>query len=155
MINKIVKSNLRNNFKELLQSENFTSQNEIVDYLLAQGYEHINQSKVSRLLAKFGAIRRRNARGELVYSIPSELNVPDTTSKINNLIHQMDYNDVMIVINTSSGAAPLVARILDSFGRAEGIMGTIAGDDTIFIMPCRGMTTRDLFFKINNLMDVE
>ena len=36
---------------------------------------------------------------------------------------------------TSPGAAQLIARLLDSVGKAEGVLGTIAGDDTIFIAP--------------------
>jgi len=149
------KSRLQQNFKRLLQSENFTSQHEIVSYLLDLGYKNINQSKVSRLLTKFGAIRRRNAKGDLVYSFPAELNVPDISSKVNNLVQTMDYNDMLIVVSTSPGAASLVARILDSFGKAEGIMGTIAGDDTIFVIPCLGVTPQGLVMHIRNLLDIE
>ena len=39
---------------------------------------------------------------------------------------------MLIVIKTSPGAAQLIARLLDSIGKSEGILGTIAGDDTIF-----------------------
>ena len=41
----------------------------------------------------------------------------------------------MVVIRTSPGAAQLIARLLDSLGKKEGVLGTIAGDDTIFIAP--------------------
>ncbi|WP_425600208.1 hypothetical protein [Scandinavium goeteborgense] len=34
-------------------------------------------------------------------------------------------------------------------------MGTIAGDDTIFITPCKGITTQVLFNNINRILDVE
>lgn len=149
------KSRLQQNFKRLLQSENFTSQHEIVNYLRELGYKNINQSRVSRLLTKSGAIRRRNAKGELIYSFPAELNVPDISSKVNNLVQMMDYNDMLIVVNTSPGAASLVARILDSFGKAEGIMGTIAGDDTIFVIPCLGVTPQGLIMHLKNLLDIE
>ncbi|MCS2152728.1 transcriptional regulator ArgR [Scandinavium goeteborgense] len=156
MLKKVTKAkNIRKEFKSLLQSENFSSQNEIVDHLTAMGYENINQSKVSRLLTKHGAIRRRNASGVFIYSMPAELNVPGMKSKVNSLIEQIDFNDLMIVISTSPGAAPLVARMLDSFGKTEGIMGTIAGDDTIFITPCKGISTQVLFNNINRILDVE
>nr|WP_240629311.1 transcriptional regulator ArgR [Pantoea rodasii] len=149
------KSTLKLKFRELLQAANFTSQNEIVNYLIEQGYEKVNQSKVSRMLTKFGAIRRRNAKGDLVYSIPTELNVLKISSNINNFIQSVNYNNILVVVNTSPGAAPLVARMLDSFGKAEGIMGTIAGDDTIFIAPCLDITVNALFMNINNLLDIE
>ncbi len=42
----------------------------------------------------------------------------------------IDYNDAVVVIhNHQPGAAQLIARLLDSLGKAEGILGTIAGDD--------------------------
>jgi len=42
-------------FKALLKEENFGSQGDIVDSLKEQGFDNISQSKVSRMLSKFGA----------------------------------------------------------------------------------------------------
>ncbi len=64
-----------------------------------------------------------------------ELGVPTTSSPLKNLVLDIDYNDAVVVIHTSPGAAQLIARLLDSLGKAEGILGTIAGDDTIFTIP--------------------
>lgn len=122
-------------FKNLLKEERFGSQGEIVRSLQDQGFNNINQSKVSRMLSKFGAVRTRNAKQEMVYCLPMELGVPTTSSQLKNLVLDIDYNKVLIVIRTSPGAAQLIARLLDSVGKAEGILGTIAGDDTIFITP--------------------
>ena len=47
--------NLTRAFKELLNQERFGSQSEIVDALKKQGFTGINQSKISRMLTKFGA----------------------------------------------------------------------------------------------------
>ncbi len=49
-------------FKALLKEEKFSSQGEIVLALQEQGFYNINQSKVSRMLTKFGAVRTRNRR---------------------------------------------------------------------------------------------
>lgn len=128
-------SELMDFFKSLLKKEHLSSQSEIVDALIEAGFEHINQSKVSRMLSKTGAVRTRNATGEMVYCLPVELGIPTTTSPLKNLVLDIDRNDSLIVIRTSPGAAQLIARLLDSMGKAEGILGTIAGDDTIFITP--------------------
>jgi len=122
-------------FKALLKEECFGSQGDIVQSLQELGFENINQSKVSRMLSKFGAVRTRNAKQEMVYCLPAEMGVPNTSSPLKNLVIDLDHNDSMIVIRTSPGAAQLIARLLDSIGKAEGILGTIAGDDTIFIAP--------------------
>lgn len=131
-------------FKALLKEEKFSSQGEIVQALQEEGFENINQSKVSRMLTKFGAVRTRNAKMEMVYCLPAELGVPTTSSPLKNLVLDIDYNDAVVVIHTSPGAAQLIARLLDSLGKAEGILGSIAGDDTIFTTPARGFTVKDL-----------
>lgn len=122
-------------FKELLKQEQFASQGEIVDALKAQKFENISQSKVSRMLSKFGAVRTRNARQEMVYCLPAELSVPTAKSPLRQLVLDIEHNNVMIIIRTSPGAAQLIARLLDSLSKGDGVLGTIAGDDTIFIAP--------------------
>lgn len=122
-------------FKSLLKEERFGSQSEIVTALQTEGFTSINQSKVSRMLSKFGAVRTRNAKQEMVYCLPAELGVPTAASPLKSLVLDVDHNQTMIVVHTSPGAAQLIARLLDSMGKSEGILGTIAGDDTIFISP--------------------
>ncbi|EFA28945.1 Arginine repressor [Haemophilus influenzae HK1212] len=120
MKNKMT-DNLTRAFKELLNQERFGSQSEIVDALKKQGFTGINQSKISRMLTKFGAVRTRNTKMEMVYCLPSELSVPNTSSPLKNLVLDVDYNDMLIVIKTSPGAAQLIARLLDSICNSFGI----------------------------------
>lgn len=122
-------------FIELLKQESFGSQGEIVDALKSQGFENVSQSKVSRLLNKFDAVRTRNALQGMVYCLPVELGVPTAKSPLKQLVLNITHNHMMIIIHTSPGAAQLIARILDSLTPADGVLGTIAGDDTIFIAP--------------------
>ncbi len=124
-------------FKALLKEERFGSQGEIVDALKAQDFDNISQSKVSRLLTKFGAVRTRNAKQEMVYCLPAELGMPTAKSPLRQLVLDIEHNESMVIIRTSPGAAQLIARLLDSVGKAEGVLGTIAGDDTIFIAPLK------------------
>ena len=140
-------------FKALLKEEKFGSQSEIVTALQDQGFENINQSKVSRMLSKFGAIRTRNTKKEMVYQLPNELSVPATSSPLKNWVVDIDHNDLLIVVKTSPGAAQLIARLLDSIGKSEGILGTIAGDDTIFITPTRGIEMDDLMQTVRLLFE--
>ncbi|MCK3657423.1 arginine repressor [Pasteurellaceae bacterium Pebbles2] len=140
-------------FKDLLAQERFGSQSEIVSALQKLGFSSINQSKVSRMLTKFGAVRTRNTRMEMVYCLPNELSVPNTSSPLKNLVLDIDYNDLLIVIKTSPGAAQLIARLLDSVGKADGILGTIAGDDTIFITPTRDTSIQQLIGNIQQLFE--
>ncbi|GAA5104253.1 transcriptional regulator ArgR [Orbus sasakiae] len=142
-------------FKEMLRQEKFSSQLEIVQALQEHGFENVNQSKVSRMLTKFGAVRTRNVKMEMVYCLPAEISVPTTSSPLKNLVIDIDYNHAMVVIRTSPGAAQLIARLLDSIGKAEGILGSIAGDDTIFSTPTNGFTVKALYHTILDLFEQE
>jgi transcriptional regulator of arginine metabolism len=140
-------------FKALLNEERFSSQGEIVQALQEAGFDNINQSKVSRMLTKFGAVRTRNAKMEMVYCLPPELNMPSATSPLKNLVLDVDHNESLVVIHTTPGAAQLVARLLDSIGKAEGILGTIAGDDTIFVTPAKTFSVEKLYQVILELFE--
>ncbi|QJC35057.1 transcriptional regulator ArgR [Enterobacteriaceae endosymbiont of Donacia piscatrix] len=146
-------ANLIKIFKNLIKKEKFSTQIEIVRALQEKGFQNINQSKVSRMLTRFGAVRVRNTKMEMVYCFPLELGVPNTTSPLKNLVLDIDYNDILIIIHTSPGAAQLIARLLDSLGKPEGILGTIAGDDTIFVVPTRLFKTIHLYDFIQNLFE--
>ena len=92
---------------------------------------------------------------EMVYCLPTELGVPTASSPLKNLVLDIDHNHSVVVIRTSPGAAQLIARLLDSLGKAEGILGSIAGDDTIFSTPAPGFSTEELRDAILNLFDQE
>lgn len=134
-MSQIKQEELIKSFKALLKEERFGSQGDIVEALKGLGFDNVSQSKVSRLLTKFGAVRTRNAKQEMVYCLPAELGMPTAKSPLKQLVLDIEHNESLVIIRTSPGAAQLIARLLDSVGKAEGVLGTIAGDDTIFIAP--------------------
>ena len=136
-MSQIKQEELIKSFKALLKEERFGSQGDIVEALKGLGFDNVSQSKVSRLLSKFGAVRTRNAKQEMVYCLPAELGMPTAKSPLRQLVLDIEHNESMVIIRTSPGAAQLIARLLDSVGKAEGVLGTIAGDDTIFIAPLK------------------
>ncbi|MFZ7157247.1 arginine repressor, partial [Avibacterium avium] len=83
----------------------------------------------------------------------AELSVPTSSSPLKNLVLDIDHNDFLIVVKTSPGAAQLIARLLDSVGKADGILGTIAGDDTIFITPTSDTAILDLMQRVQELFE--
>jgi transcriptional regulator of arginine metabolism len=56
-------------------------------------------------------------------------------TSIRDLILDVVSNETLVVIFTSPGSASMVARILDYIQMNTEILGTIAGDDTIFVAP--------------------
>jgi transcriptional regulator of arginine metabolism len=140
-------------FREILKTESYGSQGEIVLALKNLGFENISQSKVSRMLSKFGAVRTRDARGDMVYCLPPELGMPTAKSPLKQLVLDIVHNNVMVIIRTSPGAAQLIARLLDSLSHTDGVLGTIAGDDTIFIAPADIKKIEDLRQRVQDLFD--
>lgn len=140
-------------FREILTTESYGSQGEIVTALKALGFDSISQSKVSRMLSKFGAVRARDARGDMVYCLPPELGMPTAKSPLKQLVLDIVHNNVMVIIRTSPGAAQLIARLLDSLSHTDGVLGTIAGDDTIFIAPADITKIEDLRQRVQDLFD--
>lgn len=136
--------------KHLLVSRNTGTQEDLCKALEKQGYE-INQSKVSRLLRKMGAIKILDSRGQVVYSLPREPSPPTPSTPLKELILDVASNESLVIIFTSPGSASMVARMLDYHQESFGILGTLAGDDTIFVAPVSVKETKSLLEKIKTL----
>lgn len=120
--------------KTVLQSSIVGTQEEIKHALAQQGYV-INQSKISRLLRKLGAVKVTNERKQIIYSLPLEPAPPSSKNVLSHLILNITMNETLIVVYTNPGSASLVARLLDHHRQELKILGTVAGDDTLFIAP--------------------
>src|SRR5579862_5325682 len=136
MKNKTISFALR----QLLQEGAVGTHEEICAALEKQGF-NVNQPKVSRLLHQIGAVKVVNQAGKNLYKLPHEhglmheLNVPQLKTAIKQWVIDVVCNKTLIVVHTTPGAANLVAREIDLQQVDLGILGSIAGDDTIFIVP--------------------
>lgn len=120
--------------RRLLEQEKLSTQDELREELEALRFK-VTQSTISRDLRRLGAVRAVDTDGRTVYRLPDEFGTPlPTANGLNSLIQDIRHNGVMIVIHTSPGSASLVARHLDHYGPGD-LLGTIAGDDTIFVAP--------------------
>lgn len=122
-------------FKSLIKQGTFRSQDELAYALSEQGFDNVSQSKVSRMLAKLGAVKSRNSQNEICYNLPDALIIPKTKHPIETIALDLKHNNYQIILKTGTGGAPLMARVLDSLEESIGILGTIAGDDTVLIIP--------------------
>ncbi len=109
------------------------NQRQLVKLLNQHGIE-TTQSSVSRALKKINAIRGIDSTGNTIYSLPKPGQVIKETGFFEALVHSILNNGNLIVIHTKPGTANTVAKFIDDHGFNE-ILGTIAGDDTIMIVP--------------------
>jgi transcriptional regulator of arginine metabolism len=110
---------------------------------LARRSIQVSQPNVSRLLHKIGAVKLIDDKGKTHYRLPHEAGLLHelTSTQEKDILRQwlLDIvsNDHLIIIYTTPGAASMVARIVDQHRTQLSILGTIAGDDTIFVAPTR------------------
>ena len=108
------------------------NQSEICEYLKSKGYE-VTQSTVSRALKKIGA-QKVSSKDNVRYEIRSGNSKPSYFGSLQDLMNKIECNESQIVIKTKAGSAMFLAGFIDHYC-TEDSLGTVAGDDTIFIAP--------------------
>ena len=120
----------------LIQTQALASQEELADRLTAEGFA-VTQATISRDLEQLGAMKVRRA-GQLCYALSGQLRdaaSPRLAAVFRDWVRSIDCAGNLAVIKTPPGSAHLVGVALDNADLAE-VVGTICGDDTIFIA-CR------------------
>lgn len=137
--------------RKLLSKEDASTQDELRSELEKLEFE-VNQSTISRDLRKLGAIKVIDPSGVTVYRLVEEVAPLRQPSGLGLLITDIEHNGVMLVVHTSPGSASLAARVMDQNRTALGILGTIAGDDTVFVCPRSTKDLDALLKKISTLL---
>lgn len=122
---------------DLIRENALTSQDELADRLAILGYA-VTQATISRDLEQLGAVKVRRA-GHLSYVLPDravQSPGPRLAAVFRDWVRSIDTAGNLVVIRTPPGSAHLVGVVLDQSDLPE-IVGTICGDDTIFVA-CRG-----------------
>jgi transcriptional regulator of arginine metabolism len=118
---------------ELLRKGLEGTQDEIGARLAADGFA-ATQATISRDLEDVGAVRRHDGR-RIVYSLAESNGPPIGFGRrvIGELVRSVAISGNVIVVRTYPGMAATVAAVLDQ-GEVDGILGTVAGDDTVFVV---------------------
>jgi len=138
----------RTAIRQLITSRRIATQEELRALLAGRGHE-VTQATLSRDLAQLGARRVAQPAGGTMYELPEE---PTSAAPLlGNLVRTMDDNGTLVVVHTTPGAAQVVAGLLDR-ARVPEVLGTIAGDDAIFIAPARGISTTRVIKRLRELV---
>jgi transcriptional regulator of arginine metabolism len=108
------------------------NQSDICNHLNRKGFD-VTQSTVSRALKKIGASKVTGDK-KVRYEIRPQETKPNYHGSLLELMISMEANESQIVIKTNPGSAMFLAGFLDHYCKAN-IIGTVAGDDTIFVAP--------------------
>lgn len=128
----------------LIQAGLIHSQTDLVALLKKNGFQ-VTQATASRDLEEIGAIRTRDKAGASVYLIRESRDeaIIRSTPLPAKLILSVDYSANLAVVHTPPGAAQFLASSLDQAG-LTGVIGSIAGDDTIILVTKKATGGADL-----------
>ena len=138
----------------IISSKQMGSQEELLNALKEEGFR-LTQATLSRDLKQLKVAKAATMGGGYVYVLPNEPMYKRVTSKetIREMMSSTGYVSLavsgnMAVIRTRPGYASSLAWHIDNSGM-ESILGTIAGDDTIFIVMREGTTRETIIDELN------
>ncbi len=126
----------RDQVRRLIAAGGVHTQAELVAALAARGVE-VTQATISRDLAGLGVVRGFRG-GRLTYLLPDDLTdgTGAAQTRLRRLLADLPLTIAetapLVVLRTSPGAANAIASSID-LSQWEDVVGTIAGDDTIFV----------------------
>ncbi len=131
--------------EDIISEENISTQEELLKRLKGKGI-NCTQATLSRNLRQLGVARVPDGNGGYKYSMSeSPKGQPGLSVKLNIVPVIQDIVEAkgLMVVKTIPGNASNTAFFIDGAGRYE-IAGTIAGDDTILIIPRDGITLQQV-----------
>ena len=131
--------------KMLISSKELGSQDEVLAALAQEGFA-VTQATLSRDFKQLKVAKAASMNGRYVYVLPNEtmykrVPTPRMASEMLSIpgYRSINFSGNMGVIRTRPGYASSIAYNIDN-GHIDEILGTIAGDDTIFIVIKEGVT---------------
>lgn len=129
-----MKSNRLRAISKLISDRAISTQEELLTYLREQGF-NVTQATVSRDIKELRLIKVTGHDGETRYASPSENGMEEHSGKFRTIFRESVISvqpaGNLVVLKCFNGMGNAACAALDSMG-FEHIVGTIAGDDTIF-----------------------
>lgn len=116
--------------KELVLEYDITTQDKLVEILNKDGY-NVTQATVSRDIKKLGLVKSFEG-GVNKYVLKKHSDTSDHSLILKNTILTVKSAQNLVIIKCKAGMANAVCVYIDAL-ELHGLVGTLAGDDTIFI----------------------
>lgn len=139
---------------EIINSKEVETQEELAEELKTNGVD-VTQATVSRDIKELKLIKTLSDNGRYKYSVISH-NDSFISGKLITIfvqtVIQVDNVSNFIIVKTISGSAAAAAEAIDSLG-FDGIAGTIAGDNTIFVMARTNDKAQEIAQKMKKMLN--
>jgi transcriptional regulator of arginine metabolism len=139
---------------EIISTKDIETQEELAEELKKSGID-ITQATVSRDIKELKLIKVLSGKGTYKYAsiAPTENLLSDKLVSIfTQTVLRIDFVDKFIVIKTISGSASAAAEAIDSL-YWDGIVGSLAGDNTIFVLTRSNQKAEELVGKFKKLVN--
>lgn len=141
---------------DLIQKEDISTQEELTEKLKKLGYK-VTQATISRDIKELKLIKvHSDKKGNKYSHVSNEISKNNSESNaklftiITEAVTSIDYANNIVIIRTIQGMAQGVAFAIDNLHQ-DGVMGTIAGDDTIMIVTKTEENAKKLVNKIKSI----
>jgi transcriptional regulator of arginine metabolism len=128
--------------RRMVASKAVDSQERLMEMLVAEGFD-VTQATLSRDLKHLGIGKVPGPDGGYAYTPPEvESRAGTAAALVQDFLRgfvSLAWSGSFALVKTLPGHAASVASALDNL-RVEGILGTVAGDDTILVVPRDGQT---------------
>lgn len=148
-----MKSKRHSKILEIINDNDIETQEELAEALKQAGYD-VTQATVSRDIKLLKLVKMQSASGKYKYisSAKEERDINDKLySILKNAAIGVEQVDKFVVVKTLTGAASAAAEAIDTL-YLNDVAGTIAGDNTIFVLVRTDEKALELISKIRNMI---
>ena len=115
---------------EIISEQSVGTQELLIELLAEHGIK-ATQATLSRDIQQLNLVKQRDENGEFRYALPAA--AAEEKSLFEEAVISVDYAMNTIVLKCRAGMAQGTCAAIDSVNH-QGVVGTIAGDDPIFIL---------------------
>lgn len=148
-----LKSKRHNKILEIISEKEIETQEELAEELKISGFD-VTQATVSRDIKILKLIKMQGASGNYRY-VASSKESKDINDKLSSILSNaavsVENVDKFVVVKTLTGSAMAVAEAIDTLFDTE-VAGTIAGDNTIFILVRNLDKAEELVEKVRKMI---
>ncbi len=144
----------QNKILDLIAAYDVETQDQLVTLLNENGYQ-VTQATVSRDIKELQLIKTQTSAGRYKYAVaaPQEQPVSDRFVKIfRETIKSVQASGNIIVVKTLSGCANAAAEAIDTMD-FSGIVGSLAGDNTIFLVVSENVDANELVNQFRDMLN--
>lgn len=143
------KADRRRWLRRILAEGDWRTQQDLARALAERGHD-VSQATLSRDLRDMGVVRIAGPDGSR-YALPETGTAPEGPGLLAMEVTSVEANEATVLVKTWPGRAQGVALSLEHMN-IDGVLGTVAGDDTILVVPESVHRTADLAGRLETLL---